>query len=395
MFSEKMLALGSKSSVIREIFEYGLKRKAEIGDENVYDFSIGNPNVPAPPCVKEAIIDLLENETSTYVHGYTSATGDVAVRTAIAEDLNKRFETSYSASNLYMTMGAAASLSLCIKATTCDDSDEFLTFAPYFTEYLVWVGAAGGQLKVVPADTETFQIDFDAFEKMLSPKTKAIIVNSPNNPSGVVYSEATIIKLTNILKEKSKAYGHPIYLIADEPYREIVYDGIEVPYLPKYYDNTFVCYSYSKTLSLPGERIGYVLVPDEMEASKQIYAAICGAGRALGYVCAPSMFQKVVMKSIGQTGDISIYKKNRDLLYQGLTAAGYNCVMPQGAFYLFVKALEEDANAFCERAKAFDLLLVPSDDFGVKGYIRISYCVSTSQIEKSLPAFLALAQDYK
>jgi len=395
MFSEKMLTLGSKSSVIRELFEYGLKKKAEIGEENVYDFSIGNPNVPAPPCVKEAIIDLLENESSTYVHGYTSATGDAKVREAIAEDINKRFDTNYTAGNLYMTMGAAASISLCIKALTYDSSDEFITFAPYFTEYLVWVNASGGQLKVVPADTTTFQIDFDAFEKMLSPKTKAIIVNSPNNPSGVVYSEDTIVKLANLLKEKSKAYGHTIYLIADEPYREIVYDDIIVPYLPKYYDHTFVCYSYSKTLSLPGERIGYVLVPDEMDASKQIYAAICGAGRALGYVCAPSMFQKVVMKSIGQTGDISIYKKNRDLLYQGLTATGYNCVMPQGAFYLFVKALEEDANAFCERAKTFNLLLVPSDDFGVKGYVRISYCVSTSQIENSLPAFFALAQTYK
>lgn len=394
MYAKDMFELGSRSSIIREIFEYGLKRKAEIGDDNVFDYSIGNPNVPAPECVKEAIIDLLENESSTYVHGYTSAIGDIEVRKAIVEDLNKRFDTSFGPHNLYMTMGAAASISLCVKATTCAPTDEFITFAPFFTEYTTWVGAAGAILKVVPANMETFEIDFDAFEKMLSPNTKGVIMNSPNNPSGVIYSEETIIKLTEMLKEKSEDFGHPIYLIADEPYREIVYDDVEVPYLPKYYDNTFVCYSYSKTLSLPGERIGYVLIPDAMADFKGMYAAICGAGRALGYVCAPSMFQKVVMKCIGQTGDISIYKKNRDLLYQGLKATGYDCVMPQGAFYMFVKALEPDANKFCERAKDFELLLVPSDDFGVEGYVRISYCVSTAQIEKSLPAFYELSKAY-
>jgi aspartate aminotransferase len=395
MYSNKMYELGSKSSVIREIFEFGLKRKAEVGEDNVYDFSIGNPNVPAPDCVKEAIVSLLENETSSYVHGYTSAQGDMKVREAIAASLNTRFGTDFKATNLYMTMGAAASISLCVKATVTSATDEFVTFAPFFTEYKVWVEAAGASLKVVPANVETFQIDFEKFEAILSPQTKGVIVNSPNNPSGVVYSEATIIKLCEILKQKSEVFGHPIYLIADEPYREIVYGDLEVPFLTKYYENTFVCYSYSKTLSLPGERIGYVLVPDAMADSKKVYAAICGAGRALGYVCAPSLFQKVVMKCLGETADIGIYKTNRDLIYQGLTALGYDCVMPQGAFYLFVKALEADANKFSERARDYDLLIVPSDDFGVKGYVRISYCVSTAQIEKSLPAFAKLAESYR
>ena len=395
MYSKDMYELGSKRSVIREIFEFGLKRKAEIGDDKVYDFSIGNPNVPAPLCVKDAILDLIENYPSSYVHGYTSAPGDLPVREAIAENLNSRFGTAFNASNLYMTMGAAASISLCLKSITTSVEDEFIAFAPYFTEYKVWVEAAGGKLTVVPANMETFEIDFEKFEALISEKTKGVFVNSPNNPSGVVYSEETILKLCSILEAKAEAYGHPIFLIADEPYREIVYDDVEVPYLTKYYKNTFVCYSYSKTLSLPGERIGYVLVPDEMEDSAAHYAAIAGASRALGYVCAPSMFQKVVLKCIGQTSDISVYKKNRDILYNGLTALGYDCVMPQGAFYLFVKALEDDANAFSKRAMAHDLLIVPSDDFGVKGYVRLSYCVSTKTIEDSLSAFKALAETYK
>ncbi|WP_234120362.1 pyridoxal phosphate-dependent aminotransferase [Clostridium hydrogenum] len=394
MISEKMYELGSKKSVIREIFEFGKKRAAEVGAENVYDFSIGNPNVPAPEVVKNAILDILQNENPVDIHGYTSAQGDPKVRATIAESINRRFKTNFDANNLYMTVGAAASIHICFTALA-NKGDEFITFAPYFPEYRCFVEAAGGKLVVVPAQIENFQIDFEEFEKNLNEKTKAVIINTPNNPSGVVYTEETIIKLTELLKSKSKEYGHAIYLISDEPYREIAYDDVNVPYLTKYYDNTFVCYSYSKSLSLPGERIGYIVVPNEMEESKKVYAAVCGAGRALGFVCAPSLFQKVVAKCANETADISIYKKNRDLLYDNLIKFGYKCVKPDGAFYLFPQALEKDAYAFCERAKKYDLLLVPGDDFGCPSHVRISYCVTTDQIIRSLPAFEKLAKEYK
>ena len=293
-----------------------------------------------------------------------------------------------------MTVGAAASLSICFKALALPE-DEFIVFAPYFTEYRVFVEAAGGTLVEVPPREPDFQIDFDAFSAAVSEHTKAVIVNSPNNPSGVVYSESTVKELCRILEEKSAQYGHTIYLISDEPYRELVYDdNIVVPFLTKYYKNTLVCYSYSKSLSLPGERIGYVLVPSEIDDFEDMYAAVCGAGRALGYVCAPSLFQKLIARCVGQVSDISVYRKNRDLLYNGLTERGYQCVRPDGAFYLFVKALEEDTNAFCERAKKYELLLVPGDDFGCPGYVRIAYCVTTEQIERSMPAFEALAKEY-
>ncbi|OPJ60738.1 pyridoxal phosphate-dependent aminotransferase [Clostridium oryzae] len=393
MISEKMYELGSKRSVIRELFEFGKKRAAEIGAENVFDFSIGNPNVPAPEAVKKAIIEILEQENPVNVHGYTSAQGDAEVRKTLAESINKRFGTNFGADNLYMTLGAAASISACFLALA-NPGDEFITFAPYFPEYRCFVEAAGGKLIVVPAQIENFQIDFNEFEKRINEKTKAVIINTPNNPSGVVYTEETIVKLTDLLKEKEKQYGHAIYLISDEPYREVAYD-VNVPYVTKYYNDTFVCYSYSKSLSLPGERIGYIVVPDEMEDSKRVYAAVCGAGRALGYVCAPSLFQKVVAKCAGQTSDISIYRKNRDLLYDGLIKLGYKCVKPEGAFYLFPQSLEPDAYAFCERAKKHNLLIVPGDDFGCPGHVRISYCVKTEQIVKSLPAFEKLAQEYK
>lgn len=394
MISEKMYQLGSKRSAIREIFEYGKKRAAEIGKENVYDFSIGNPNVPAPVCVKEAILELLAEEDSTAVHGYTSAQGDYAVRKTLADSLNERFAAGFTADHLYLTVGAAASLSICFKAITLP-GDEIITFAPFFPEYSVFVEAAGGKLVVVPADLDNFQIDFASFKSLINAKTKAVIINSPNNPSGVVYSEATIKALAELLSAKSEEYGHPIYLISDEPYREIAYDGVEVPYLTKYYDNTFVCYSYSKSLSLPGERIGYVAVSPQMAEGERIYAAVCGAGRALGYICAPSLFQKVIAKCVTATSDISIYQKNRDLLYAGLQKLGFKCVKPEGAFYLFVKALEESAGDFCAKAREYDLLLVPGDDFGCPGYVRISYCVKTEQIINSLPAFEKLAQAYK
>lgn len=394
MISNEMLQLGTKRSVIREIFEYGKIRAAEIGAENVYDFSIGNPNVPAPACVKEALLELLEHNEANVLHSYTSAQGDASVRQTIADSINQRFDTHVTANHIYMTVGAAASLCICAKALTMP-GDEFITFAPFFPEYRVFVESVGAKLKVVPVDTDNFQINFESFKALLSPNTKAIILNSPNNPSGVVYSEETIKTLCSILEEKSKEYNHPIYLISDEPYREIVYDNIKVPYLMNYYKNTLVCYSYSKSLSLPGERIGYIAVSDQMEDGAHMYAAICGAGRSLGYVCAPSLFQFVIQKCIGATSDINAYKENRDILYNGLTKLGYDCVRPDGAFYLFVKALEEDATAFCEKAKKHELLLVPGDDFGCPGYVRISYCVKQSQIVNSLPAFEKLIKEYQ
>lgn len=394
MISEKMYQLGSHRSVIREIFEYGKKRKSEIGEDKVFDFSLGNPSVPAPACVNETIIELLNTEDPILLHGYTSAQGDFNVRKTIADYVNGKNQTSIGPDDIYMTMGAAASLCVGFKAI-CLPGDEFITFTPYFPEYRVFVEAMGGTLVEVQSNQKTFQIDFNNFEKAINPKTKAVIINSPNNPSGVIFTEESIIKLSALLKAKSEEYGHPIYLFSDEPYRELVYDDIKVPYLINYYDNTFVCYSYSKSLSLPGERIGYIVVSNKMEQNREIYAAVCGAGRALGYVCASSLFQQVIARCIDKTADISIYKKNRDLLYNGLTELGYYCVKPDGAFYLFVQALEEDATAFCEKAKKYELLLVPGDDFGTKGYVRIAYCVTTEQIENSLPAFKKLAEEYK
>ncbi len=394
MISKKMYELGSKRSVIREIFEYGNQRKKEVGAENVYDFSLGNPSVPAPKAVDQAIREILDTEDPMAIHSYTSAQGSEECREALAKSLNQRFNTHFTADNFYMTVGAAASISICFKALA-NEGDEFITFAPFFPEYQCFVEATGGTLVVVPAKEDDFQIDFTQFEKLCNEKTKAIIVNSPNNPSGVVYSEKTIQKLVEFLEKKQKEYGHAIYLISDEPYREIVYDGYQVPFLTKYYNNTFICYSFSKALSLPGERIGYVIVPDEMENAKEVYAAVCGAGRALGYVCAPSLFQKVVAKCTDEVSDLSVYKKNRDLLYNGLVSMGFQCVKPEGAFYLFVKAFGENAEEFCERAKKYDLLLVPGTGFGCPNYVRISYCVTTEQIERSLPAFEKLAKEYE
>lgn len=394
MIANEMVKLGTNKSVIREIFEYSKKRGAEIGAENVFDFSIGNPNVPAPESVHKVIRELLESENDIYLHGYTSAQGDANTRKAIAENLNERFGTHFHADNFYMTCGAAASLRISLEAIHTE-GDEVITFTPFFPEYRVFVEQSGAKLVIVDTDPDTFQIDFEKLNVALNEKTKAIIVNSPNNPSGVIFPEAAILKLTQLLSEKEKEYGHEIYLIADEPYRELVYDDTEVPYMTKYYDNTIVCYSYSKSLSLPGERIGYILIPDEMADAKKLYAAICGAGRALGFVCAPSFFQHVVERCAGQVSDLSVYKKNRDLLYNSLTEYGFSCVYPDGAFYLFVKSMEEDTDAFCEKAKKYELLLVPSESFGCPGYVRIAYCVSTEQIERALPAFEKLAAEYK
>lgn len=395
MFSQAMVKLGQKRSTIREIFEYGKRRAAEIGAENIYDFSIGNPSVPAPDSIREAVIKVLDTNGPVETHSYTSAQGDAAVRAKIAESLNRRFGTSYHADNLYMTMGAAAALSACFKALA-EPGDEFIVAAPFFPEYRCFVEkGAGAKLVVIDADTENFQIDFVKLEQAIHPHTKAMIINSPNNPSGTIYSEATLRSLAALLEQKSQEYGHPIFIISDEPYRELVYDGIKLPFAANYYRNTFVCYSYSKSLSLPGERIGYIVVPDELEDSRTAYAAVCGAGRTLGYVNAPSLFQRVAALCADETSDIAIYERNRNLLYENLIRMGFSCVKPEGAFYIFPRSLEPDAFAFCERAKKYELLLVPGDDFGCPGHVRISYCVPTERIESALPLFEKLAAEYK
>ena len=394
MVSEEMYVLGTKKSTIRTIFEFGQKRAAEVGAENVFDFSLGNPNVPAPDFIRDAAVDILMHGDPTEVHGYTIAPGKPAVREVLAADLKRRFGMEVTGKNLFMTAGAAASVTITFKALT-EPGDEFVTFAPFFPEYRVFVEACGGKLVVVPAKTDDFQIDLTALERALTPQTKAVIVNSPNNPSGAVYSETTIRRLADLLRAKEQEYGHPIFIVADEPYREIVYDGASVPCIPLFYDNTIVCYSYSKSFSLPGERIGYIVVPDTAADFARIYGAIAGAARVLTHVNAPSLWQLVVARCAGKAADLSTYAKNAALLYDGLTALGFSCVRPQGAFYLFPQALEPDDAAFCRRAQEYDLLLVPGRDFGCPGYFRAAYCVRTKMIEKSLPRFEELAKSYK
>ena len=395
-YNQKMFGLGSKRSIIREIFEYSKTRAKEIGAENVYDFSLGNPSVPAPADVNEAIRELIDTKSSVLLHGYTSAQGDADVRAAIANNINERFGVGISSNLIYMTCGAAASLSICLKALVEDGmGDECIVFAPFFTEYRVFIENAGAKIIISNPVPKTLQIDIADFESKINAKTKAVIINSPNNPSGVVYTEDTVKALCEVLKRKSKEYGKTIYLIADEPYRELVYADVKVPYLMNYYENTLVCYSYSKSLSLPGERIGYIAVSPTMDDAANIYLAVCGAGRSLGYVCAPSMFQHVIAKCINAKVNVEAYKENRDILYENLTSYGYECVKPDGAFYLFVKALEDDAYKFYERAKAHEILVVPCDDFGVSGYVRIAYCTDKSRVEGALPAFKALAEEYK
>lgn len=393
--NQNMVRLGQVRSIIRETFEYGNKRAAEIGRENVFDFSLGNPSVPAPDGVRDGMVRLLTEEDPVALHGYTSAQGAPATRKAIADDINARFGAGVRPEDLYMTCGAAASLTVSLNAL-CNAGDEVVVVAPFFPEYRVFAEQAGATLRVVPADTEKFQIDFDALDGILNEKTKAIIINSPNNPTGALLSEETLTKLCALLKERSAQYGNPIFLLSDEPYRELVYDAsASVPYLTNLYDHTLVCYSYSKSLSLPGERIGYIVVCNRMPEYAEVYAAVCGAGRALGFVCAPAMMQKLVPSVLGKTSDMEVYRVNRDLLYEALTSYGFECVYPDGAFYLFVKSPEPDAGAFCEKAKEYELLLVPSDSFGCPGYVRISYCVSTEQIRRSLPAFEKLAAEYR
>lgn len=393
MVSEKMYELGTKKSTIRTIFEFGRKRAAEVGEENIFDFSLGNPNVPTPEFVKNAAIDILQNSEPSAVHGYTVAPGNPQVREILAKSINARFNTNFSGKNIFITAGAAAAITISFKALA-ESGDEFITFAPYFPEYKVFVESVGTKLKVVPAQPKDWQIDFDAFEKMLTPNVKAVIINSPNNPSGAVYSVDTIKKLAQILKKKSEEFGRAIFIISDEPYREIAY-GVEVPYVPNFYANTLVCYSYSKSFSLPGERIGYIVVPDSVADFGKVFGAVAGAARVLTHVNAPSLWQLVVAKCAGKPSDISIYERNAKLLYEGLIDAGFECVKPQGAFYLFPKALENDDYAFCERAKKYDLLLVPGADFGCTGYFRAAYCIKTETIERSLPLFKKLAAEYK
>ena len=392
-YNEKSYALGSKRSIIREIFEYSKVRASEIGADKVYDFSLGNPSVEPPQMVTDCIKELLDNNNPTVLHGYTSAQGDAGVRSAIAENINQRFGVKISPNDIYMTCGAAASLSICLKAVV-NDGDECIVFAPFFTEYRVFVENAGGKLVISTPEENTFQVDIKDLESKITANTKALIMNSPNNPSGVVYNEKTIKGVCELLQKKEIEYGNPIYLIADEPYRELVYGNVEVPYLMNYYKNTLVCYSFSKSLSLPGERIGYIAVNSEMQDSKTIYLAVCGAGRSLGYVCAPSLFQRVAGKCLNAKVNIEAYEKNRNLLYNSLCEYGFTCVKPDGAFYLFVKSPSGDATSFYEKAKEHEILIVPCDDFGVQGYVRIAYCVDYDRIKNSLPGFKKLAEEY-
>ncbi len=394
MYNEKTYGLGSKRSTIREIFEYAKKRSEEIGGDRVFDFSIGNPSVPAPEEVNESIKRIVEETPSVELHGYTSAQGDKGVRDKIAANYQKRFGVPLTGDNLYMTCGAAASLTITLNALHTD-GDELIVFAPYFPEYAVFASGAGMKLVVLPSEKDTLLPDFQLLREAITPKTKGVLINSPNNPSGVVYGGETIARLAEILTEKEEEYGSPIYLISDEPYRELVYDKeTVVPSVMKYYKNSIVCYSYSKSLSTPGERIGYIAVNPQAENAKELYFSVCGAGRMLGFVCAPALFQRVAAECDGLTADLSVYKRNRDLLYNGLTDCGFTCVYPDGAFYLFVKAAEADAAAFCERAKKYELLFVNGRDFGCDGWVRIAYCVPTEKIERALPLFRRLAEEY-
>ncbi len=388
MICSKALELGVHRSCIRELYEYGRRRAAEIGDENVFDFSLGNPSIPAPGEINETVRQLLADTDPLSLHGYTTAVGDHATREAIAQDLNRRFHAGAGAEDLFVGSGAAPELTAVFRALATEKA-EFVGIAPYFPDYLPFVTFAGGIFKAVEPDVPNFQIKLDALEAALNPNTAAVIINSPNNPAGTVYSRETLEGLAALLTRKSREFGHAIYIISDEPYRELAY-GVEVPFLPLIYPDTVVCYSYSKCLSLPGERIGYIYVPEAATDSKTLYAAIAGAARALGHVCAPSLWQKVIGRSTHLRPDLESYDKNRRTLWENLTAYGYEMALPDGAFYLFVKAPGGDAVAFSEKAKQRDLLVVPGDDFGCPGYFRICYCVSYDKICRSLPIFQEL-----
>ena len=393
MIANKMVGLVNNNSAIRMMFEEGKRLAAEFGAENVYDFSLGNPNVPAPAGLNAAIKEILDEEQSTFVHGYMNNAGYEDVRETIAVSLNRRFETSFTKDNIIMTVGAAGGLNVILK-TLINPGDEVIAFAPYFLEYRSYINNYDGVLVEVSPDTETFMPNLVEFAEKITAKTKAVIINNPNNPTGVVYSEEIIKKLAKIMEDKQKEFGTEIYLISDEPYRELAYDGVEVPYLTKYYDNTVVGYSFSKSLSLPGERIGYLVIPTEMPDYKNVFAAASIANRILGFVNAPSLIQRAVAKVIDEQTDIDYYNRNRELLYGSLKEYGFECIKPEGAFYLFVKSPVVDEKEFCNKAKAYNILMVPGSSFACPGYVRIAYCVAYETIERSLPSFKKLAKEF-
>lgn len=393
MISEKMQPLIHNNSAIRAMFEEGKRLASIYGAENVYDFSLGNPNVPAPAEVNQAICDIIKEEESTFIHGYMSNAGYEDVRQAVAESLNRRFGTSFHQNNILMTVGAASGLNVILK-TLLNPEDEVITFAPYFVEYGNYVRNYDGKLVVISPDTRDFEPNLNEFEEKITPRTKAVIINTPNNPTGVVYSLETLTKMADILRAKEKEFGTAIVLLSDEPYRELAYDGVEVPYVTKVYSDTVVCYSYSKSLSLPGERIGYLVIPDELKDSEEVFNAAVIANRVLGCVNAPSLMQRVIKRCLDAKVNLEAYDRNRNLLYNGLAKLGFQCIKPQGAFYLFVKSPEPDEKQFCEVCKKHHILVVPGSSFACPGYVRISYCVSYEQIERSLPAFEQVAKEY-
>lgn len=392
MIDERMYGLGNAPSAIRELFAYGLKRKAEIGEDKVFDYSIGNPSVPAPQKVADTIEELMKLPP-VELHAYSPAAGIPAVRQTIADSIARRYGIPAKAGRVYMTVGAAASIAISLGAVT-NAGDEVIVPSPYFPEYKVWIETMGCSIVEVPTQVPSFQLDVEAMGAAINEKTAAVIINSPNNPVGAVYTRENLEALAALLSRKEEEYGHPIYLISDEPYREITY-GAEVPYVPTLYKHTIVCYSYSKSLSLPGERIGYIYVSNLMDNAKEVYTAVSGAGRALGFICTAVLFQRVMEKCVNEPSDVEAYRANRELLTKGLSELGYEYVEPDGAFYLWVRALEPDDEAFCEKAKAHELLLVPATCFKSHGWVRISYCVSADVIKRSMPAFKALMEEYK
>ena len=393
MLNNTMYELGAMRSCIRELFEYGLRQAKAVGKENVFDYSLGNPSIPAPALVNESIRDIVENENTLQVHGYTSAAGYDGVRKAVADDLNARFQAGVRPENLFFTCGAAPALVSVLKAMITGPEAEILTVAPFFPEYRPFTEANGGKFTVVPPDMEHFQINFEALEAAVNANTQGVIINSPNNPSGVVYTRETLERLAAILRAKGEEFGHPVYLIADEPYRELVYGGVQAPWVPAIYENTVVCYSWSKSLSLPGERIGYVLVPDACADAEALYCAVAGAARICGHVCPPSLLQRVVARCVTQMPDLAAYDENRTLLYRELSRMGYHMAKPDGAFYLFIQAPDGDSEAFSEKAKQKNLLVVPGTSFGCREYFRICYCVSNDMIRRSLPVFEELINE--
>ena len=391
MISEKMMPLVNNNSAIRMMFEEGKRLAEKYGRENVYDFSLGNPSVPSPDAVNEAICDIVKTEDPVFLHGYMSNAGYEDVRAAVADSINRRFQTSFNENNILMTVGAASGMNVILK-TVLDPGDEVIVFAPYFLEYNAYINNYDGKVVVISPDRESFQPKLSEFEEKISEKTKAVIINTPNNPTGVIYSSETLTKIADILRKKEKELGIQIVLISDEPYRELAYDGAEVPYVTKYYHNTVVCYSYSKSLSLPGERIGYLVIPDEMDEKDRVFSAATIANRVLGCVNAPSLMQRVIMRCVDEKTDVKAYDKNRKLLYEGLTKLGFECVKPEGAFYIFMKVPSGDEKSFLEEAKKENILVVPGSSFACSGYVRIAYCVSYDMIERALPAFKRLAK---